>query len=301
MRRIKSIWEPALWLLLATGLGAQTGSPFNSFDIFIYPEYDHPGVGIFVEGSIKPGEYPRFLEMQVPLETTIALLHKQVAGEDASQRIEIQLREGQAFLPLELTEPQFKIQYYFNPFNGEGSDRSFTFDIVTNEILPEWHLIIQRPSTAEDFRHSLEDAEEVDGEFGLKFYRQHIEGLAPETPYTVQISYRNPDSSLTMNVIQGIMRQQQAEGRPDPRAPVNPRSRLPLVAAVVLLMGAAVFAVLKFMGRRTVTESVPAASLEKTPAVAHKPKPKGAKKFCAGCGTPLRPGAKFCASCGKAV
>jgi hypothetical protein len=295
------IWGPALWLLLVTGLDAQAESPFNSFDVFIYPEYDHPGVGIFVEGSIKPGEYPRFLEMQVPLETTIALSHREVKGEDASERIEIQQRDGQAFLPLELTEPQFKIQYYFYPFNVEGPDRSFTFDIATNEILPEWHLIVQRPAKAEDFRHSLEDAEEVDGEFGLKFYRRHIDGLAPGTPYPVQISYRNPGGELTMNVVQAIMRQQQAEGRPDPRAPVNPRTRLPLVAAVVLLMGAAVFASLKFMGRRTGAANGPAASPEKNPAAADKRKPKGIKKFCGGCGTPLRPGAKFCASCGKAV
>ena len=86
MRRIKSIWEPALWLLLATGLGAQTASTFNSFEVFIYPEYDHPGVGIYVEGSIKPGEYPRFLEMQVPRETTVALSSKQVKGSETRGR-----------------------------------------------------------------------------------------------------------------------------------------------------------------------------------------------------------------------
>lgn len=301
MRRIKSIWEPALWLLLATGLGAQANSPFNSFDIFIYPEYDHPGVGIFVEGSIKPGKYPRFLEMQVPLETTIALSHKEVKGEDASERIEIQIRDGQAFLPLELTEPQFRIQYYFNPFNAEGSDRSFTFEVVTNEILPEWHLIIQQPAKAQDFRHSLEDAEEVDGEFGLKFYRRHIDGLAPGKPYSVEISYRNPSGELTMNVVQAIMAEQQAKGGPDPHAPVNPRTRLPLVAAVVLLTGAAVFAGLKFMGRRAGAPSSPADSPDKSPAAAHEHKLKDAKKFCAACGTPLQSGAKFCASCGKAV
>ncbi len=301
MRGIKLIWGPALWLLLATGLGAQTESPFNSFDIFIYPEYDHPGVGIFVEGSIKPGEYPRFLEMQVPLETTMALSRKEVEGEDASERIEIQIREGQAFLPLDLTEPQFQIQYYFNPFAAEGSDRSFTFDIVMNEILPEWHLVLQQPAKAEDFRHSLESAEVLDGDFGLKFYRQHIDGLAPGTPYSVQISYRNPGGELTMNVVQASMRQQQAEGHPDPLAPVNPRTRLPLVAAVVLLMGAAIFAGLKFRGQRTGAETGPAASPEQTQAATHKHKPKGMTKFCAGCGILLRPGAKFCPSCGKAV
>ncbi len=301
MRGIKSIWGPALWLLLATCLGAQAESPFNSFDVFIYPEYDHPGVGIFVEGSIKPGEYPRYLELQVPLKTTIALLYKQVEGEDASERIEIQQREGRAFLPLDLTEPQFRIQYYFNPFTGEGADRSFTFDVVTNETLPEWHLIVQQPARAEDFRHSLEDTEEFDGEFGLKFYRQHIEGLAPETPFTVQISYRNPDGEITMNVLQARMRQRQAEGRPDPRAPVNPRTRLPLVATVVILLGAAIFAVLKFMGRRTGAESGASATAANSPATDTGRKPKRGDKFCAGCGTPLRPGAKFCASCGKAV
>ncbi len=299
MRVIKFKWEPMLWLLLATGLGAQTESPFNSFDIFIYPEYDHPGVGIFVEGSIKPGEYPRFLEMQVPLETTVALSRKEVNGEDTSERIEIQKRDGQAFLPLELTESQFQIQYYFNPFTAEGSDRSFTFELITNEILPEWHLVLQQPARAENFRHSLEGAEGLDGEFGLKFYRQHVEGLAPGTPYSVEISYSNPTGELTMNVVQAIMAEQQAKGGPDPRAPVNPRTRLPLVAAVVVLMGAVVFAGLKFMGQRT--GSVSAASLEKTPAPAAKRKPQGAKKFCAGCGTPLRPEAKFCANCGKAV
>ena len=300
MRRIKSIWEPALWLLMATGLGAQTASPFTSFEVFIYPEYDHPGVGIYVEGSIKPGEYPRFLEMQVPLQTTVALSRKQIEGIETSERVEIQQRDGRAYLPLELTEPQFQIQYYFNPFSGEGSERSFTFEVITNEILPEWHLIIQQPAKADNFRHSLEDAEELDGDFGLKFYRQHIEGLGPGTPYSVRVSYRNPTGELTMDIVKAIM-QQQGEARPDHTAPASPRSKLPLVASVMLLMGVALFAGLKFMGRRTEAASGPAVLPEASPAASNKHKPAAAKKFCTGCGTLLRPGTKFCADCGKAV
>ncbi|MCH7939208.1 MAG: zinc-ribbon domain-containing protein, partial [Candidatus Marinimicrobia bacterium] len=45
----------------------------------------------------------------------------------------------------------------------------------------------------------------------------------------------------------------------------------------------------------------PAVLPEASPAASNKHKPEAAKKFCTGCGTLLRPGAKFCANCGKAV
>lgn len=301
MRRFYQSQLMLLGILMLSTLSSQTESAYTSFDVFIYPEYDHPGVGIFMEGSIKPGQYPRYLEVEVPLETSMALLRGEVDGEPTSQRIEIQKRDGKAFLPLDLTEPNFKVQYYFNPFTEEGTGRSFTFAVKTNEILPEWHIILQEPVMATNFQHSLDDAEELDGEFNMKFYRQHVQGLSPNTAYTVQISYQNPDSSLTMPKLQAIMEQQAAAGGPDPRAPINPRSQLPMVTAIMVLLGIAVYGFLKLKAQRTglATQTVDQGKGDQTGEAPGKS--ASANRFCAGCGTSLKAGAKFCANCGRAV
>ncbi len=301
MRRFYLSYILLFGILMISTLSSQTESPFTSFDVFIYPEYDHPGVGIFVEGSVKPGQYPRFLELEVPLETTIALLRGEADGEPTSERIEIQQREGKAFLPLDLTEPNFKVQYYFNPFTEAGAGRSFTFAVTTNETLPEWHIILQKPVMAENFQHSLDDAEELDGEFNMKFYRQHVNGLGPNTAYTVQISYQNPDSSLTMTGLQAIMEQQAAAGGPDPRAPVNPRSQLPMVTGIMVLLGIAIYGYLKLKAQRMGMDTQIVGQGEADQTGETKRKSGSAKSFCAGCGSPLKAGAKFCSNCGRAV
>ncbi|UCD37747.1 MAG: zinc ribbon domain-containing protein [Fidelibacterota bacterium] len=279
----------------------QKSSAFKAFDVYIYPEYDHPGVGIFIEGEVLPGNFPRFLEIQVPEATSMALLMRPGQGESGSERIEIQRRDGKAYLPVDLNVARFQLQFYFNPFEDEGAGRSFTYEFSSNELLPEYHIIVQRPLAAEGFEHSLQNPEEIQGEFGLVFYRQHIQGLQPGAVQTVSVDYRNPSGNLTLGTLQSRMEKAQAErGADHPRETSQP-SNLTVVLIVIAILIIGLFIVLKVRGGEK--DAAPATATKK--ALDPITKTKGSSKaadttqFCANCGTQRRPGARFCSDCGK--
>lgn len=309
MRLLKSGHMIVLGLVLSVGiplgsgsLKGQEASPYASFDVYIYPEYEHPGVGIVIEGVVNEGQYPRYLEMQVPQGTTIALVRRgtgDAIGE--GERIDILERDGKSYLPIDVSESRFQVQYYFNPFAEGEETRSFTYELSTNEVLPEFHFIIQRPIAAENFQHSLVGAEEVEGEFGIVFYRQHFPGLQPQAVQTVTVSYSNPTHTLTLGRLQSMMAEQQADVGASPAATWDPTSNLGTVLIVLLVVGAGMFMILKVMGRGKGLQ--PDLGTQTAPEVAARPKGKGkassASKFCPHCGSLRQEKAKFCGQCGK--
>lgn len=279
----------------------QGASPYKSFDVYVYPEYDHPGVGIFIEGEVLPGHFPRYLEMQVPGETSMALLMRQRQGETGGERIDIQKRDGKAFLPVDVSEARFQVQFYFNPFKDEGADRTFTYDLATNDILPEFHVIIQHPVAAEDFQHSLVSPEEIQGEFGLVFYREHINGLQPEEVHTIHVSYKNPGNTLTLSTLQARMEQAQSQSDMDGPEPSSNTRNIMIVIVVVGLLGVVLYVVLRVWSGSG-SRRVPIASQAEGSVASGKKRggePSRNGKFCPSCGTPRRPDARFCSSCGR--
>lgn len=291
---------PALALVgsLALGIRAQDTSAYQRFDIYILPEYDHPGVGVIIAGELLPDAYPRYLEMKVPDATTMALLRQ--PGHDTPVNIEIQVRDRISYLPVDLTESEFQIQFYFNPFTDTDVGRAFRYEISTNELLPEFHVEIYRPLTASNFQHSLENAEEHQDELGLTFYRQHIDGLPPATDHVVTVSYDNPAGTLTMPALQARLEEiREQAGRGSSSAAAKP-GNLSRVLIVLTVLGVSLFAVLGLFRARKPALAVSASS----------PSPKDSRagdgsarpeagKFCPQCGTPRRQDSRFCAHCGK--
>lgn len=295
--RVKRKYSFLLVLGLFTFLQAQL-SPFKSFDITIYPEYMHPGVGILVEGEILEGQFPRYVELMVPSETTVALLH--MGERQESQRIEVVERDGKSYLPLDVTEAEFAVEFYYNPFTAGSVRREMTFEFTTNEQLPEFHMVIQEPVAAENFEHSMFGAEAVEREFGLTYYRQHINGLQPGRIHAVNLSYDNPTNTLTQVRLQAIMQQRQAASTAQAPAE-SPTSNMLMVILLIVVIAAGLFFILRSTGGRW---QAAMAGTSGGPAKATTPskgrgKGAAAQQFCPHCGASWRAGARFCANCGK--
>lgn len=280
-----------LWAgLAAATLSAQAESPYTTFDVYIYPEYSHPGIGIVIEGEVQPGQFPRFLEMEVPLTTNIALV--QLGDDDANnQRIEIVERDGKAYLPVDVSAQKFQVQYFYNPFDKEGNHRAFEYFLATNEQLPEVHFILQQPIHAVNFTHDMPGAETLDGDFGLMFFRQHIEGMAPGEVRRITASYDNPSGTLSISTIQTILESQQGAAA----SAVGDPGDMTTMFLIMGALGAGFFLVMTWMkpaGRAV-------APVEQTEAAAGK-HANGSAKFCRKCGSTRRANKKFCPSCGSA-
>ncbi len=299
----------ALWLavsaLSTSGSGvlvAQEPSPYEKFDVLILPEYEHPGVEVQVEGVVKPGQYPRYLELEVSPNTRVALLTKSgPQGDPVSERIETREEDGRTYLPVDVSEPRFLLHYYFNPFDRESVERAFTYELATNEVLPEFHIVIQKPVAARNFRHSLADAEEQVGEFGLIYYQQHVPGLLPGASFSVAVDYDNPTHTLTMTELQARMERRQAEGGAGRETVGSRPLSLMTVLFIMALSGVGIFIVLRLWGGRKAAAAIMAPWKERVAASPKKGSGRAPKerKHCKNCGGERRPGARFCSNCGK--
>jgi hypothetical protein len=270
--------------IMTMGIVNGQESPYAKFDIYIYPEYDHPGLGIFVEIDTKPTEFPRYLELDIPEQATMVLLHDSETG--SSNRLEIKRADGRSFVGIDLAKQQMAVQYYYNPFEEGSTARNFEYTLVTNDVLPEFHVVVQQPMGATNFRHSMEGAEELDGDFGLKFYRSHNPGLQPGIPLTVTVSYDNPTGQLTVPQIQA--KQEAGELPMDPQETQAPTSNVTLVLGIFLGLAIVIAFMVKYLGPDTGKKAAPAPAKETQSG-----------QFCTNCGTPKRPNTKFCPNCGK--
>ena len=309
MRSWRSI-APVLWLVVSVwspsgsdALQAQEPSPYEIFDVLILAEYEHPGVEVRVEGVVKPGQYPRYLELEVSPDTRIALLTKPgPQGEPVDERIEAREEDGRTYLPVDVSEARFLLRYYFNPFDRDSVKRTFTYELTTNEVLSEFHIILQKPIVARNFKHSLAEVEEQVGEFGLTYYQQHIHGLLPGASFSVAIEYDNPTNTLTLTELQSRMERKQAEGGAGQRAAGDgrPLSLMTVFLAVALLVICIFIAFRLWGGEKGVALGMAPwkarSAIQPGEDSAESPKER---KFCNGCGVPRRPGARFCAHCGK--
>ncbi|MFB0515782.1 MAG: hypothetical protein ACETWG_04150 [Candidatus Neomarinimicrobiota bacterium] len=287
----------------STGLTAQESSPYKSFDVMILPEYEHPGVEIRVKGEVQPGQYPRYLEMEVPPNTPVALVSRSgPQGEPVSERIATRTADGKTYLPIDVSEAWFFVRYFFNPFESEGGARTFTYHLSTNEVLPEFHIIILQPVAAQNFQHSLAEADEQVDEFGLLYYRQHLHGLQPGTGYPVTVSYENPSNVLTVAELQARMEQLQAGGEAGRPAIGSQPSNLTTVLLTVILLAVGIFIIKSVWGSRRAMAEATSAQKARGGAALVKKGPRmgtGKGRFCASCGSLRRPGARFCFNCGK--
>ena len=295
----------AVWLWSPSGSGAlqaQQLSPYEKFDVLILPEYEHPGVEVRVEGVVKPGQYPRYLELEVSPDTRVALLTKfGPQGDPVSERIETREEDGRTYLPVDVSEARFLLHYYFNPFDRESVERAFTYKLATNEVLPEFHIVIQKPAAAHNFRHSLADADEQVGEFGLIYYQQHVPGLLPEASFSVAVDYSNPTHTLTMTELQARMEQRRAEGGAGRETVGSRPLSLMTVLFIMALSGGCIFIVLRLWGGRKAAAAIMAPWKERVAASPQKGSGRAPKerKHCMNCGSQRPPGARFCFNCGQ--
>ena len=295
----------AVWVWSPSGSGilhAQQLSPYEKFDVLILPEYEHPGVEIRVEGVVKPGQYPRYLELEVSPNTRVALLTKYgPQGEPVDERTVAREENGRTYLPVDISEARFLLRYFFNPFDGESVERAFTYELVTNEVLPEFHIVIQKPATARNFRHSLADAGEQVGEFGLIYYQQHVPGLLPGASFSVAVNYNNPSHTLTVTELQARMERKQAEGGAGRETVGSRPLSLMTVLFIMALSGGCIFIILRLWGGRKASAGIMAPWKERVAASPKKGSGRAPKerKHCKNCGSERWPEARFCSNCGK--
>ncbi len=268
-------------------------APFEEFVVGFWPEYDHPGVLVTIQIDTPEALLPYDIAITLPDGAKMALKREMNdAGEEELVKQEIIEKDGKSIMPIHLTEPNFYSQFYFNPFAKEGR-REMSYDFETDKDLDHYHIIIQEHMAAENFQTSLQEPETFQNDYGITFYRQHLDDLKAGEKFNIRFSYDNPEGVTTVDVLQKMMANHpemngagQAGAKGDD---INTFSRFEnarkytFVLFFVLVI--IVIIIVRWKG--------------KSPAPA--PSAKSDSHFCTSCGQENAPDVKFCTNCGKSL
>ena len=271
-------------------VSAQT-SPFNSYDVVLYPEYYFDGLMAEVDGEINTEYLPLSFEMSVPENAdSVFFVSGSASSEAEVNYLSILNRNNRSFVEVSILEPKFRI-FIFYDLKKNGDNRSGSFDFEINHSLDDAHIIVQEPLIAEGFTFSEKDAETFQDQHGMNFQRVHIHDFKANARKSVSFSYLNPTGEISINKLQTMLSNDDRVVTPQitPNTKIPPlRHKLPLwqplaVLGVITIMVGWMFSVQKKKERVDGTQSKPIIE-------------NGT--FCTHCGHSLLSEHKFCANCG---
>ncbi|MEE2876618.1 MAG: hypothetical protein VX822_02390 [Candidatus Neomarinimicrobiota bacterium] len=258
-------------------------SPFNSFIIALWPEYDRPGVLVILTGEIESDRLPLRIRTPMPGNADVVMAMGQEGGGADLSPVQISREETGMWIDTLFVEPQFQIEFYFDPFDGDDKRKGeYLFQI--NHPLNTYHVAVQVPLGSEEFVFSESEVDSIQDEHGLQYIRKRFVGLSAYSPKPFSFSYTNKSGGLTVNILQqmlDVMPTQELQTESQTEA-LN-RYRLPtyepylILGVVVILIGAVFWRSEKRRG----------SLLEKY-----------GKNFCSNCSSRIDGSGNFCSNCG---
>lgn len=302
MRNVKwSFFLGSIIILFSAVLQAQPA--IKNFTVSVWPEYDHPGVLVIFNGRMDTQDLPTNVVFPVPDRSRFAL----VAGSTdttANRMIPMQIQDGTngKEIRFSVVQPEFHVEFYYNPFQEGSTHRHYTYDFASNLRIDSLIVLLQQPITAQSFQAEIPVDQQLQDNHGIKYYQASYENVAPGKNIHMEAQYENPQGQLTTEVLQAQMGgSQEATGSSEGTAAGSKGPSIWLMFVVVALVAGVLFFITKSRPK-PVPESAGSgkASPPATGGSKVNPPENVGQKYCIHCGESIPKDAKFCTKCGKA-
>ena len=266
-------------------------SPFNSYDVVLYPEYYFDGLMAEIDAEVKDESLPLDLEIRVPINADSIFFVSGTASSEAEvKNLPILNSKNRSFVKINILESKFRLFIFYN-LDKKGNRRTGVYDLELNHFINDAHIIVQVPLVAEGFTFSEKDSEEFKDQHGINFQRVHLHDFMANTTKSVSFSYENPTGEISINKLQTMLStgdQIISPSTPNSINQIPVRHKLPLwqplaVLGVVSLTVGWMFSV----NRKKEMVQQPSSKLSTNQG-----------SFCTNCGQSFLPEHKFCSNCG---
>lgn len=282
-------------LLFGWAVPARAEDPLRitSMDVSVWPEYDQPGVLVQYQGTLYPAASktnPRELSFLVPKGAGVgAACAIQSNGNHTSETWkESEADEGWTTITFQVTEPDFHVEYYYNPLTG-APDKKMTF--AYQALLPadELQLDVQHPLKATNFVLTPETVNSHKDNDGFTYHSYLIKQIATGQKVSTNIAYTKTDPNPSVS---GQPKSTTASSASNDSG-INPNQVI--VFGVMLgMLGIIVY----FVWERNTHRSQPVAAHPQTSTTSYPARGEWFGGFCTQCGHAMETDDKFCARCG---
>lgn len=272
------------WLLLIIFLPSLHANDFmDAVNINIYPEYYYKGVMVELETIVDINEEETEISFNVPSNTDSVFLITGLPDQD-KQIIPLNIEHVKETKTIDfiLSEPQFRLFVFFNPFD-ENEDKSFSYSMGSNIEMKNVHLAIQEPVMAKNFIISREVTSETKDQHGINFKAIHLGDIQAGNQETISVSYTNISGKTTIENLR-----EQLRNTDQSKAPLTAIEERPIRHTLLLWEPLVILGVLSLViGLNYYSKK--------------KSIPETKNNYCVSCGNKLENNAKFCSSCGEKV
>ena len=266
-------------------------SPFNSYDVVLYPEYYFDGLMAEIDAEVKDESLPLDLEIRVPINADSIFFVSGTASSEAEvKNLPILNSKNRSFVKINILESKFRLFIFYN-LDKKGNRRTGVYDLELNHFINDAHIIVQVPLVAEGFTFSEKDSEEFKDQHGINFQRVHLHDFMANTIKSVSFSYENPTGEISINKLQTMLSTDDQIISPSTPNSINQipiRHKLPLWQPLVVLGVVSLTVGWMF-------------SVNRKKEMVQQPSSKSSTNkgsFCTNCGQSFLPEHKFCSNCG---
>ena len=266
-------------------------SPFNSYDVVLYPEYYFDGLMAEIDAEVKDESLPLDLEIRVPINADSIFFVSGAASSEAEvKNLPILNSKNRSFVKINILESKFRLFIFYN-LDKKGNRRTGVYDLELNHFINDAHIIVQVPLVAEGFTFSEKDSEEFKDQHGINFQRVHLHDFMANTIKSVSFSYENPTGEISINKLQTMLSTDDQIISPSTPNSINQipiRHKLPLWQPLAVLGVVSLTVGWMF-------------SVNRKKEMVQQPSSKSSTNkgsFCTNCGQSFLPEHKFCSNCG---
>lgn len=294
-------------LLMAFGrpAPAQAQEPvtFDSVLVELWPEYDQPSVLVMYHITLGSS-------VKLPVDVTIRIPKQ--AGQPHA--VAMQNIDGLINLPystatqgdwLEVTfttpVPEIRIEYYDPTITFDANQRSYTYRWPGDYAVSNLTMQVQQPAKATDLSILPNMGSGQIGQDGLTYYNMLAGQINAGTGFDLQLSYTNPDNSLTnADSFQPAQPVQPVDSNTTGRVTMNEVLPWALGSLGLLLIAAGAFWYWRTGQPATETQRSRHGSSRSMNIANPAPPAADAKDaiYCSQCGKRAGPGDMFCRTCG---
>lgn len=255
----------------------------DAVQINIYPEYYYSGVMVEMEAILEKTTENQKMIMTLPAHTDSVFVIKGIPSPDNDiNPLPVESNGDFSSVTFDIKEPQFRLFVFYNPFE-KGANKFFSFTVGANMEMKKAHASIQVPMTAEDFKLSIQEADEEKDQHGITIKNVHLGDIKAGAVSTISAFYKNPSGLTTIEYLRSQLDKPEAIKPDQPATHEKPKRYTLLLWEPLAILGV-LFAIIGYMFYYQ----------QKTQKV------KG-KNYCSSCGKQIKPEDKFCSNCGAKI
>ncbi len=276
---------------LASTVHAEEPLRISSMGIFVFPEYDQPGVLVQYQGTVpEKTALPRDISFLVPKGAGVAATCAIKADGNHTSETWKESDAGDGFVQVtyKLNEPRFHIEYYYNPLVG-SPDKKMEFVFKATLPADEIDLAVQHPLKATNFVLNPDTPDSHKDDDGFTYHEYSFKQVAADARISTNIAYTKTDPSPS---ISGQKSAASASASSDGNSTLNQ------AIVVGIILGAIGIAGVYFL-QRNARRVQPVAYRERPRAARQSARGESAGGFCTQCGNASDAEDKFCRRCGS--